>query len=190
MLQLKKFPDIPVCTREEAEGSRPHPKEPRFRLFARDEGSFPYLVEKEFPRFPLHLKRRPSPQERGEVLQVRPPFQESPRCLSPFQRNLFSPNCLDFHAEDRLKPQWHVGQPCGKASWESVLGNPRGKATDTLIHAKGSMTLLLQLGRKVHLHAQLETRADSPGETPEVAQDPCQHWRGILRYRHRLHTRS
>ena len=23
----------------------------------------------------------------------------------------------------------------------------------------------------------------SPGETPEVPQDPCQHWRGILRFR-------
>ena len=29
----------------------------------------------------------------------------------------------------------------------------------------------------------LETRTDSPGETPEVPQDPCQHWRGILRFR-------
>ena len=28
----------------------------------------------------------------------------------------------------------------------------------------------------------LETRTDSPGETPEVPQDPYQHWRGILRY--------
>ena len=36
----------------------------------------------------------------------------------------------------------------------------------------------------------LETRTDSPGETPEVPQDPCQHWRGILRFRHRLHTWS
>ena len=31
----------------------------------------------------------------------------------------------------------------------------------------------------------LETKTDSPGETPEVPQDPCQHWRGILRFRHR-----
>ena len=23
----------------------------------------------------------------------------------------------------------------------------------------------------------LETRTDSPGETPDVPQDPCQHWR-------------
>ena len=36
----------------------------------------------------------------------------------------------------------------------------------------------------------LETRTDSTGETPEVPQDPCQHWRGMLRFRHRLHTRS
>ena len=57
---------------------------------------------------------------------------------------LFSLHCLDFQAEDRLTPQWHVGQPCGK---------PRGKATDPLIHAKESMTLLLQLGRKAHVHA-------------------------------------
>ena len=59
---------------------------------------------------------------------VVPPFQEYPRCLSPFQRNLFSLHCLDFQAEDRLTPRWHVGQPCGKAlrkaSWES----PEGKA--------------------------------------------------------------
>ena len=32
MLQLKKFPDIPVSTQEEARGSRPHPEELRFRV--------------------------------------------------------------------------------------------------------------------------------------------------------------
>ena len=77
-----------------------------------------------------------------------PPFQESPRCLSPFQRNLLSLHSLDFHAEDRLTPRWYMGQPCGKASEESFVGKHRGKATDPLIHAKGSVTLLLQLGRK------------------------------------------
>ena len=82
-----------------------------------------------------------------------PPFPESPRCLSPFQRNLFSLNCLEFQAEDRLTPQWHVGQPCGKASWENLERKPRGKATDPLIHAKGTVTMLLQLGRKAHRHA-------------------------------------
>ena len=82
-----------------------------------------------------------------------PLFPESPGCLNQFQGNLFSLHCLDFQADDRLTPRWHVGQPCGKASWESLVGKPRGKATHPLIHAKGSMTLLLQLGRKAHVHA-------------------------------------
>ena len=82
-----------------------------------------------------------------------PPFPESPRCLITFQGNLFSLHCLDFQAEDRLTPRWHVGQPCGKASWESLVVKPRGIATDPLIHGKGSATLLLQLGRKAHVHA-------------------------------------
>ena len=85
--------------------------------------------------------------------RVVPPFPESPRYLSPFQGNLFSLHCLEVQDEDRLTPRWHVGQPCGKASRESLVGKPRGKAPDPLIHAKGSVTLLLQLGRKAHVHA-------------------------------------
>ena len=84
---------------------------------------------KEFPAFPSHLKRRRSPQERREELQSQAPFPKSPGCLSPFQGNLFSLHCLDFQAEDLLTPWWHVGQPCGKASWESLVGKPLGKAS-------------------------------------------------------------
>ena len=61
--------------------------------------------------------------------RVVPPFPESLRCLSPFQGNLFSLHCLDFQGEDRLTQRWHVGQPCGKASWkanwESLEGKPQ-----------------------------------------------------------------
>ena len=153
MLQLQKFPDILVSTREEARESRPHPEEPLFHLLAREEGSFPCVVGKEFPAFPTHLKWRRSPQEKREELQVCVTFPESPRCVSPFQGNLFSLHCLDFQAEDRLTPRWHVGQPCGKASWESLVGKARGNAPDPLTHGKGSVTLLLQLGRKSHVHA-------------------------------------
>ena len=64
-------------------------------------------------------------------------------------------HCLHFQAEDRLTPRWHLEQPCGKASWESLVGKPRGKATDPLIHEKGNATLLLQLGRKAHVHAPI-----------------------------------
>ena len=153
MLQLKKFPDVPVSTREEARESCPHSEKPRFRLIDREVESFPCVVGKEFPAFRSHLKRRRSPQETRGISRVVTSFPECQRFLSPFQGNLFSLHCLDFQAEDPLTPRWHVGQPCVKASWESLVGKPRGKATDPLIHAKGSVTLLLQLGRKAHVHA-------------------------------------
>ena len=84
-----------------------------------------------------------------------PPFQESPRCVSPFQRKLFSLHCLDVQAEDLLPPLWHMGQLCGKVSWESLVGKPPGKATDPLIQAMGSVTLLLPLWRKAQVHARI-----------------------------------
>ena len=119
-----------------------------------------------------------------------PPFPESPIYLSPFQGTLFSLHCLDVQAEDRLTPQWHVGQPCGKASWEILVGKPQAKATDPLIHPYGSVSCCYSSGGKRTCMPPRETRTDSPEETPEVPQDPCQHWRGILRFRHRLPTRS
>ena len=152
-----KFPDLTVSTREEARREyRPHPEEPRLRLLAREEGSFPCVVGKEFRVF-RRISREGALHRKGERnSRIVPPFPESPRCLSPFQGNLFSLHCLDFQAEDRLTPLWHVGQPCGKrsweslvgkprgkASWESLVGNPQAKATDNLFHAKGSVTLLL-----------------------------------------------
>ena len=153
MLQLKKFPDIPFSTREEARRSRPHPEEPRFRILAREEGSFPCVVGKEFPAFPSHLKGRRSPQERREELQGRATIPRVP------QMSQSIPGKPVFPALPRLSSQEvnHTMVARGTALWESIVGNlvgkPLGKATDPLIHAKGSVTLLLQLGRKAHLHA-------------------------------------
>ena len=166
MLQLKKFPDIPDSTREEAREFRPHPEELRFRLLARETGSFRCWPGKNSRRS-CRISSGGALHRKGERnSRVMPPFPESTRCLSPFQGNLLSLHCLDFQAEYRLTPRWHMGQPCGKASWESLVGKPRGKAsweslmrkprgkaTDPLIHAKGSVTLLLQLWRKAHVHA-------------------------------------
>ncbi|KAI4555748.1 hypothetical protein MJT46_014371 [Ovis ammon polii x Ovis aries] len=93
---------------------------------------------------------------KGErISRVVPPFQESPRCVSPFQRNLFSLHCLDVQAEDRLPPRVHVEQPCGKASWESLVGKTRGKTIDPLIHEADCVTLLLPLWRKAQVHARI-----------------------------------
>ena len=36
-----------------------------------------------------------------------------------------SEKVLFLQAEDRLTPEWHVGQPCGKAPWESLEGKPQ-----------------------------------------------------------------
>ena len=153
MLQLKKFPDIPVSTREEARESRPHPEETRFRFYLERRGPFPAWSGKN--------SRRSRRNSRGGALhrkcesnsRVVPPFPESPRGLRPIQGNLFSLHCIDFQAEDRLTQRWHVGQPCGKASWENLVGKPPGKPSDPLIHSMGSVTLMLQLGRKAHVHA-------------------------------------
>ena len=149
MLQLKKFPDIPVSTQEETRGSRPHPEELRFRLVARDEGSFPYLVGKEFPAFPSHLKRRRSPKERGEELQGRATIPRLPQISQSV------PQEPVFPALPRLsrRGSTHTTVTRGTALWESLVGKTRGKATDPLVHARGSVTLLLQLGRKAHVHA-------------------------------------
>ena len=85
--------------------------------------------------------------------RVVPPFPESSRCLSPFHGHLFSLHCLDIHADDRPTQRWHLGQPCGKACLENLVGMPRWKATDPLIVGPGRLTLVLELGRKAHVHA-------------------------------------
>ena len=125
MLQLKKFPDIHVCTREEAWGSRPHPEKPRFHLVARDEGSFPCLVGKEFPAFPSHLKRRCSPQERREELQGRATIPRVPQMPQSF------PEEPVFPALPRLslRGSTHTMEALGTALWERLVGNLRREAS-------------------------------------------------------------
>ena len=68
----------------------------------------------------------------------------------PYTASTFKPRIDSHHGGTWDSP---VGKPRGKASWESSEGKPRAKATDNLIHAKGRVTLLLQLGRKAHVHA-------------------------------------
>ena len=64
-----------------------------------------------------------------------------------------------FPALPRLSPRGLTPTTVarGTALWESLVeslvGKPLGKATEPLIDATGSVTLLLQLGRKVHVHA-------------------------------------
>ena len=125
MLQLKKFPDIPVSTREEARESRPHPEEPRFRLLALEQGSFPSVVGIEFPVFPSHLKSRRAPQERREELHGRATI---PIILWISQS---IPGKTVFPALRRLSSRGsnHTTVAGGTALWETLVGKPRGKAS-------------------------------------------------------------
>ena len=153
MLQLKKVPDIPVSTREEARESHPHPEKPRFRLLAREVGSFPCVVRKEFPAFPSHLKRRRSPLERREDLQGLATISRVP------QMSQSIPGKPVFTALPRISSRGstHTTVARGTALWESLVGKPPGKAL-TESHRSDDprlwkVTLLLQLGRKAYVHA-------------------------------------
>ena len=68
----------------------------------------------------------------------------------PFNASTFKPRIDSHHGGT-----WDstVGKARGKASWERLVGKPLGKGTDPLIHAKGRVSLLLELGRKAHVHA-------------------------------------
>ena len=157
MLQLKKFPDIPVSTREEARESRPHPEQPHFRLLAREEGSFPCVVGKEFPTFPSHLKRRRSPQERREELQG---LATIPRVRKMSQS---IPGKPVFPALPRLSSRgWtHTTVARGTALWESLVGKPGGKAS-----------------RESHTSLDpREGKHDSAATVPEESVCACPHSR-------------
>ena len=125
MLQLKKFPDTPVSTREEAREPRPHPEEPLVRLLAREEGSFPCVFGQVFPVFPSHLKRRRSPQERREELQGLATIPRVP------QMSQSIPGKPVFPALSRLSSRisTHTTVAGGTALWKSLVGKPRGKAS-------------------------------------------------------------
>ena len=125
MLQLKKFPDIPVSTREEARESSLHPEEPRFRLLAREEGSFPCVLGKDFPVFPSHLKKRHFPQERREKLQGRATIPRVPQISQSI------PGKPVFPVLPRLSSRRsnHTTVARGTDVWESLVGKPRGKAS-------------------------------------------------------------
>ena len=125
MLQLKKFPDIPVSTQEEAREPGPHPEEPRFCLLAREYDPFPAWLGKNSQRS-RRISRGGTLHRKAErKSRVVPPFPKSPRCLSLLQGNLFPP------ALPRLSSRGstHTMVARGTTLWESLVGKPRGKAS-------------------------------------------------------------
>ena len=122
--------------------------------------------------------------------RVVPPFQESPRCFSPFQRTCFP--CAASTFTPSIDSD-HGG------TLDSSVRNPRVKASREILEGKPQIPwstrwqashCCYSSGGKRTCMPLLERRTDFPGETPELPQYPFQHWRGILRFRPRLHTTS
>ena len=202
MLQLKKFLDLPVSTREETRESRPNPEEPRFRLLARKEASIPCVVGKEFLAFLSHLKRRRSPQERREELQGRATI---PRVPQMSQSILGTPV---FPALPRLSSRGstHTTVARGTSLWESLVGKTRRKASrvshrslvpsegkcDTVAtareesaragpHSRRGLTPLGRLRSTPRSKSALERNSQVPALTPHKVLGPGIDGRGIPR---------
>ena len=81
------------------------------------------------------------------------------------------------------------------AMWESLVGKPRGKASReshvSLDPPEGKRDTAATAREESALSCPHSRRGLTPlGRLQKYPQDPCQHWRGILRFRHRLHSRS
>ena len=154
------------------------------------------MVGKEFPAFPSHLKRRRSPQERREELQVRATI---PRVNQMSQSIAGKPV---FPALPRLSSRGSTHTTVARvtALWESFVGKPRGKASreshrsldsregkrDTVAtareesaracrHSRGGLTPLGRLQKYPKIH--VSTGEESSGSGTDSTQ--------CLRPRHR-----
>ena len=189
LLQLKKIRNIPVSTREEARESRLYPEEPRFRLLAREEGSFPCVVGKEFPAIPSHLKSRRSPQERREELQGRATIPRVTQMSQSIPGNPVFPELSRLSSRGSTHttvaggtPLWEslVGKPCGKASREShrYLDPREGKRDTAAIageesaracpHSRRGLTPLGRLQKYPKIH--VSTGEESSGYSTDSTQ--------------------
>ena len=106
-------------------------------------------VRERIPGVPVTSQEEANSTGRREELQGRATIPRVP------QMSQSIPGKPVFPALPRLSSRGSTNTTVarGTALWESLVGKPRGKDTDPLIHEKGSMTPLLELGRKSHVHA-------------------------------------
>ena len=97
----------------------------RFRLLAREEGSFPCVVGKEFLAFPSQPNRRRSPQERGEELGGRATIPRVPQMSQSIPGKPVFPSLIRLSSRGST----HTMVARGTALWESLVGKARGKAS-------------------------------------------------------------
>ncbi|KAI4564018.1 hypothetical protein MJT46_009817 [Ovis ammon polii x Ovis aries] len=129
MAALERNPQVPAPTPHKVLGRYRRESKPE-RPPKNSHGDWPFLMPLErVPEVPVpridshHVCTWDSPvgKPRGKGKRNSrdvPPFQESPRCVSPFQRNLFPCTALTF------KPRIDSHHVC---TWDSPVGKPRGK---------------------------------------------------------------
>ena len=148
MLQLKKFSDIPAPL----ESIKIFPPTFRGAPFPphSSRGGILYLRGRErIPGVPVASQEEALSTGKARGTPGSCHHSQSPPDVSVNSRE----TCFPCTAST-LKPKidsHHGGT--WDSPWESLEGKPRGKATDPLIQAKGSMTPLLQLERKAHVQA-------------------------------------
>ena len=157
MLQLKKFPHIPSPLQRKHE-SPAHIQRSLFPSHTSRGGILSLRVRERIPGIAVTSQEDALYTGKARGTPGSCHHSQSPPDISvhsretcfPCTASTFKPRIDSHHGSTWDSP---VGKHRGKASWEILVGKPRGKATDPLIHAKGSVTLLLQLGRKAHVHA-------------------------------------
>ena len=141
MLQLKKFPDIPVSTPEEGGESRPHPEGPRFCLLAREGDPFPAWSGKNSQRSrrisrggALHRKARGTSGSCHHSQSPPDVSVHSRETCFPCTASTFKPRIESHHGDTWDSP---VGKPRGNALRESHRSlDPRERICDTAATAR------------------------------------------------------
>ena len=174
MLQLKKFPHIPVSTREEARESRPHPEEPRLRLLAREEGSFPAWSGKNTQCSVASQEEALSTgMARGTPVSCH--HSQSPPDVSVHSRETFFPALPRLSSRGSTHTTVAVGQPCGKASWEShrsldpcegkrnTAATARKESARACPHSRRGLTPLGRLQKYPKIHVSTGEESSGSG---------------------------
>ena len=153
MLQLKKFPDIPVSTRAGSTRVPPTSRGAPFLPPSSRERIHSLCARERIPGVPVASQDAALSTSKARGTPGSCHHYQSPPDVSVHSRE----TCFPALPRISSRGSTHTTVARGTDLWESLMGKPpgrpRGKATDPLIHAKGSVTRLLQLGRKSHVHA-------------------------------------
>ena len=201
MLQLKKFPDIPVSTREEARESRPHPEEPRFRILTREGGSFPCVVGKNSGvPFPSQEEALSTGKARGTPgschhSQSSPDVSvHSRETCFPCTASTYKPR-IDSHQGGTWTALCEslVGKPRGEASREShrtldiregkrdTAATAREERARACPHSRRALTPLRRREKYPKIHVSTGEESSGSAPTPHKVLGDCIYGRGILR---------